>query len=212
MVGNGRLDEPRDYTVSFVAEAPPRTRTTATPNTLYAGTEGGDRQLVLRVYLSDQGSDGAGWGPWASASGGARPAEHWKERSPTGRRVTGEAAVAAFGRPFGGATAQPFTAAQWEALVSAKDNDPALDPATAPARKTPRWEKYWNIRYSILGSFKTARGAGEDPLCRPDRRRRRPGYPIPLRSALAKVRTGVRDARQDADLPGHLFRRGGPRT
>ena len=36
-----------------------------------------------------------------------------------------------------------------------KDNDPTLDPATAPARKDPRWEKYWNIQYSILGSFKT---------------------------------------------------------
>ena len=32
---------------------------------------------------------------------------------------------------------------------------PRSNPATAPARKDPKWEKYWNIRYSILGSFKT---------------------------------------------------------
>ena len=63
--------------------------------------------------------------------------------------------VKQFGRPIEGATKQPVTAEQWEMLLHAKDNDPTLDPATAPARKNPKWEKYWNIRYSILGSFKT---------------------------------------------------------
>ena len=29
------------------------------------------------------------------------------------------------------------------------------DSATSPARKDPKWEKYWNFRYSILGAFKT---------------------------------------------------------
>ena len=46
-------------------------------------------------------------------------------------------------------------AAQCEMLLHAKDNDPALQPATTPARKEPRWEKYWNIQYSIIGAFKT---------------------------------------------------------
>ena len=52
-------------------------------------------------------------------------------------------------------TKQPVSAEQWEQIVHAKDNDPALDAATAPARKEPRWEKYWNLKYSLLGAFKT---------------------------------------------------------
>jgi hypothetical protein len=58
-------------------------------------------------------------------------------------------------RPIKGATRQPITAEQWEMLVHAKDNDPALDPATAPARKEPNWEKFWTLRYSLMGAFKT---------------------------------------------------------
>jgi hypothetical protein len=54
-----------------------------------------------------------------------------------------------------GATPPPITAAQWEELVHAKDNDPALDAATAPARKDPKWEKFWTLKYTILGAFKT---------------------------------------------------------
>ena len=166
VVGNGRLGEPRDYTVTFVAEEPPADPDDRAANTLYVGTDGGDRQLVMRIYLSDQGSDGAGWGPWASA---VRPRglPSMEGTLADGTRVTGEAAVTAFGRPFGGALSQPFTAAQWEGIVNAKDNDPALTPATAPAREKPKWEKYWNIRYSILGSFKTPKEQAEIPFAGP---------------------------------------------
>lgn len=166
VVGADRLAEPRDYTVSILAEDAPGEPKDRKPNTLYAGADGGDRQLVLRIYLSDQGSDGAGWGPWASAAH-PRGLPSLEGTLADGTRVTGEAAVAAFGRPFGGATAQPFTAAQWHALVTSKDNDPALDPATAPARKQPRWEKYWNIKYSILGSFKTPAERAKIPYAGP---------------------------------------------
>ena len=75
VVGNNRLGEPRDYTVSIVAADAPEDAKDRRPNTLYAGTDGGELQMVMRIYLSDQGSDGAGWGPWASASAHARPAD-----------------------------------------------------------------------------------------------------------------------------------------
>jgi hypothetical protein len=81
-----------------------------------------------------------------------------------GTKLEGEAAAAAFGRPTKGGTSQPLTAKQWEALVTAKGNDPALDPATAPAREVPRWEKYWSIPYSILGSFKTPEERAKIPF------------------------------------------------
>lgn len=163
VVGNSRLSEPRDYTISIVAEAPPKEAKDRRPNTLYAGTDGGELQMVMRIYLSDQGRDGAGWGPWASGSS-ERGLPSLEGTLADGTRLEGDAAVAAFGRPTKGGTSQPFTAKQWEALVTAKDNDPALDPATAPARKVPRWEKYWSIPYSILGAFKTPEDQAKIPF------------------------------------------------
>jgi hypothetical protein len=163
VIGNSRLSVLRDYTVSIVAQDPPKDAKDRIPNTLYAGTNGGDLQMVVRIYLSDQGSDGAGWGPWASSSA-ARGLPTLEGTLADGTKLEGEAAAAAFGRPTRGGTSQPFTAKQWEALVTAKDNDPALDPATAPARKDGRWEKYWSIPYSILGAFKTPEEQAKIPF------------------------------------------------
>jgi hypothetical protein len=64
---------------------------------------------------------------------------------------------------------------QWYGLVDAKDNDPSLTPATAPARPHPVWEKFWTIPYSVVGAFKPpeirdkmrwegAAGGGANPL------------------------------------------------
>lgn len=163
VVGNNRLSEPRDYTISIVAQDAPKYPKDRKPNTLYAGTDGVELQMVIRIYLSDQGSDGAGWGPWASGSS-KRGLPTLEGTLADGTKLEGEAAAAAFGRPTKGGTSQPFTAKQWEALVTAKGNDPALDPATAPAREVPRWEKYWSIPYSILGSFKTPEEQAKIPF------------------------------------------------
>lgn len=165
-VGARRLAEPRDYTVRIVAADAPADIKARAPNTLYAGAAGGELELVIRIYLSDQGSDGAGWAPWASASH-SRGLPILEGTLADGTRLSGDAAVAAFGRPFGGATSQPFTAAQWQAVVASTENDPSLDPATAPARREPRWEKYWNIKYSILGSFKTPEERAKIPFAGP---------------------------------------------
>lgn len=166
VVGADRLEEPRDYTVTIVAEEAPDDPKDRAPNTLYAGADGGVRQLILRIYLSDQGSDGAGWGAWASASN-AYGLPTLEGTLPDGTRVTGDAAAAAFGRPFQVNTAPPLSAAQWTGLVNSKDNDPSLDPATAPARETPHWQKYWNFRYSIAGSFMTPEDQAKIPYAGP---------------------------------------------
>lgn len=163
VVGNNRLAEPRDYTLSIVAQEPPQDAGDRLPNTLYAGTDGGEIQMVMRIYLSDQGRDGAGWGPWASGTS-QRGLPTLEGTLADGTTLAGEAASAAFGRPTKGGTSQPFTARQWEAMVTAKGNDPALDPATAPARTLPRWEKYWSIPYSIVGSFKTPEEQAKIPF------------------------------------------------
>jgi hypothetical protein len=53
---------------------------------------------------------------------------------------------------------------QWYALVNAKGNDPALTPATSPARPDPQWEMFRGMRYSVLGAFKTREAQEKMPL------------------------------------------------
>jgi hypothetical protein len=153
-VGANRLAEPRNFTLRILAENAPTDPKQRPANTLYAGKEGGELMFVNRTYLSDQGSDGAGWGSANSpGKGGGLPT--YTGTLADGTKLSAEEVVKRFAQPIEGATKQPITAEQWEMIAHAKDNDPTLDPATAPARKEPRWEKYWNIKYSILGAFKT---------------------------------------------------------
>ena len=205
-VGADRLTDKRNFTLRIVAQNAPADPKRREPNTLYAGSDGGELMFVNREYLSDQGSDGAGWGPASSPSEGPGLPTYTGTLA-DGTKLSAEEVVTRFGRPMP-APKPPVTAEQWEMIVHAKDNDPTLDPATTPARKDPKWEKYWNIKYSILGAFKTpeerakipyatAMDGGGDPETQ---------YMRPL--SLAQVRPRVRHARQDADLPQHLRRRG----
>ncbi len=160
-VGANRLAEPRNFTLKILAENPPADPNQRGRNTLYVGREGGELMFVNRCYLSDQGSDGAGWGSADSPDAG-RGLPTYTGTLADGTQLSAEEVVKQFGRPMG-ATKQPVTAEQWEMLVHAKDNDPTLDPATSPARKDPKWEKYWNIKYSIAGAFKAPQERAKIP-------------------------------------------------
>jgi len=161
-VGSDRLAERRAFTLRILAENAPGDATRAAANTLFAGGDGGELMFVNRIYLPDRGWDGAGWGPDASPSA-ARGLPTYTGTLADGTKLSADEVIERFGRPIPGATKQPISAEQWEALVNAKSNDPSLDPATAPARETPVWEKYWNIRYSILGSFETPEARAKIP-------------------------------------------------
>jgi len=152
-VGTNRLAEKRDFTLVILAEDAPAYPKLRVRNTLYGVTNGEVLQIVNRIYLSDQGWDGAGWGSASSPVGSGMPT-YWG-RLADGTKLNAKEVVERFGRPMESTTKPPVTAEQWGKLVHAKTNDPALDPATAPARKEPMWEKYWNFRYSIVGSFMT---------------------------------------------------------
>jgi hypothetical protein len=152
-VGANRLTNKRNFTLRILAENAPADARRRAPNTLYAGKSGGELMFVNRTYLSDQGSDGAGWGSADTPARGAGMPTYTGTLA-DGTKLPAEEVVKQFVRPMP-APKQPATAEQWEMIVHAKDNDPTLDPATAPARKVPRWEKYWNLKYSILGAFKT---------------------------------------------------------
>jgi hypothetical protein len=152
-VGANRLAENRNFTLKIIAEDPPADKTQRGRNTLYVGRGGGNLMFVNRAYLADQGSDGAGWGP-ADTPGPGAGMPTYSGTLADGTKLSAAEVVKRFARPMP-APKPPVSAEQWEMLLHAKDNDPALDPATAPARPVPKWEKYWNIQYSLLGSFKT---------------------------------------------------------
>jgi hypothetical protein len=153
-VGANRLAPNRNFTLRIRAADAPADPKSREQNTLYAGKDGGELMFVNRIYLPDQDSDGAGWGPASSPSAG-RGLPTYTGTLADGTQLSAAEVIKQIGRPMEGATKQPITAEQWEVLLHAKDNDPTLEPATAPARKEPRWEKYWNLKYSILGAFKT---------------------------------------------------------
>lgn len=153
-VGANRLTEPRNFTLRILAADAPVNPRQRKKNALYVGKVGGEFMFVNRTYFPDQGRDGAGWGPASSPLMG-RGLPTYEGTLADGTKLSAAQVVKQFGRPMEGATKQPITAEQWEMLVHAKDNDPTLDSATAPARQDPRWQKYWNLKYSIVGAFKT---------------------------------------------------------
>lgn len=160
-VGANRLAEPRNFTLVYRATDEPKAASERAQNTLYVGADGAELMFGVRIYLSDQGWDGAGWGLASSPSfEGGLPT--YEGELADGTKLSAAEVVAQFGRAMD-ATSQPLTAAQWGALIHAKGNDPTLDPATAPARENPRWEKYWNFAYSIAGAFKTAQERAQIP-------------------------------------------------
>ncbi len=160
--GNPRLGDHRNYTVRIVADEVPADGQRQ-PNTLYAGREAGVLQMVMRIYMSDQGQDGAGWGP-ADQPSSNRGLPTYEGTLADGTKLDAAGVLKHFAQPFTENTKQPLNDAQWVDIVNAKDNDPTLDPKTSPARKTPRWEKYWTLPYSILGSFKTPEARAKIPF------------------------------------------------
>jgi hypothetical protein len=161
-VGANRLADRRNFTLRILADDAPADKKQRAANTLYVGKSGGELMFVNRTYLSDQGSDGAGWGAADTPDRGLGLPTYTGTLK-DGTNLSAAEVVKQFGRPMP-APKPPVSAEQWEMLVHAKDNDPALEPATTPARKEPKWEKYWNIRYSILGSFKTPEERAKIPF------------------------------------------------
>lgn len=152
VVGAPRLDPQRQFRLTVLAADAPKDPAQRQRNTLYAGAQGDKIQMVMRIYLPDNGKDGAGFGSaHAPEPGFGLPRYHGLLAD--GTRLNAEQVVAQFSLPMSGALEQPVTAEQWQGLVNNPNNDPTLDPATAPARKEPRWEKYWSFKYSIVGAF-----------------------------------------------------------
>jgi hypothetical protein len=161
-VGADRLVKDRNYTLHVLAQDPPKNPAARPKNTVYVGRDEKPFLCCFRIYVSDKGYDGAGWGPGDNPSS-VGPGITYEARLANGTRLSPQEAVKRFSRPMGFAP-PPLNADEWYRLVDAKDNDPALSPATAPARPDSKFELFYGMKYNVLGAFKTPAERAKIPL------------------------------------------------
>ncbi len=149
--GADRQVENRSYTAHIVTDKPPANPADRAKNTMYAGPQERSIQVVFRIYVTDQGYDGAGLGRGDSPSP-AEPLVTYEATLADGTRLSSEEVVERFGEHIG-FPPPPVATDGWYALINSKDNDPSLDPASAPARKEARWEIFRGIKYTVVGAF-----------------------------------------------------------
>jgi hypothetical protein len=161
-VGSDRLAVRREFTLRVVGgERPTGERLS---NTLYCDPTK-PLEMVYRTYLPDAGRDGSGD---VGLPG-------YEVTLADGTTLVGHEVCDQLGSPIEGSTAAGIGADMWQNLLAAPGNDPALEPATTPARNPPVFERYYNTAYSFMGIFKGAddrakievdasTGFGGDPL------------------------------------------------
>jgi hypothetical protein len=150
-VGADRTVKNRSFTLHIRAEDAPKNRADRTKNTLYAGRESRAIQPVLRIYVSDEGYDGAGLAP-ADVPSAEGPLVTYVAKLADGSVLSAEEITKTWAQPLGDAP-PPIGADAWYALINSQNNDPALDPASAPARKDSQWELFRGMKYTVQGAF-----------------------------------------------------------
>jgi hypothetical protein len=159
----GRKGGPcRNKTLTVLAVDPPANPADRSKNTVYNITDTDEKEVQagFRIYVSDKGYDGTGWGP-ADTPSLEGPGVTYEGKLADGTRLSAEEVVTRFGRALGSAP-PPLTVDEWYKLVDSKDNDPQLTPATAPARPDSQFEMFWGLKYTLAGAFHEAGRAGKD--------------------------------------------------
>ena len=150
-LGADRLVQNRDFTVRLLAQDPPADPSARQKNTIYVGADGKAVQMVFRIYVSDKGHDGAGWGP------GDGPSRAGSGVTYEGKLADGTVLPAAevdkqWARPMGDVPAS-FSADQWYEMANNQNNNPCMTPATAPACPNSQFELFRGMRFSVAGAF-----------------------------------------------------------
>ena len=150
-VGADRNVKNRNFTINVLADNAPTSVAERPKNTLYVGKDEKEVQAGLRIYVTDKGYDGAGWGPGDAPSADDRGVT-CEGKLADGTRLSNEGVIKRFGRPMGSAP-PPVSVEQWYKMIDSKENDPALTPSTAPARPDAQFELFWGMRYTLAGAF-----------------------------------------------------------
>ena len=158
LVGANRLAEPRSFTLHVLAEDAPADPHKREKNILYAGKDGGELQFVTRIYLSDEGWDGAGWGP-ASSLAGDIGFPTYEGILADGTKLGGAQAVEQFARPITGATRAVDDRRAVGGACSCQGQRSVTRPCHRACAQSPQWEKYWTLKYSIVGASRHRKSA-----------------------------------------------------
>jgi hypothetical protein len=165
-VGADRQVKDRNFTINVLAEEapanPPERPKNTTKNTIYVGRDEKELMAGFRIYVSDKGYDGAGWGPADTPSFDGLGVT-CEGKLADGNRLSNEEVIKQFGRPMGSAP-PPLTVDQWYELVDSKENDPSLTPVTAPARRDGQFELFWGMKYSLVGAFMNPEDRAKIPV------------------------------------------------
>ena len=153
-VGSDRSIKNRNYTAHVVTDNAPKNPDDRSKNTMYAGREDRAIQVVFRIYVTDMGFDGAGLG-LADSPSPPGPLVTYEATLADGTRLSAAEVVEQFGQHIG-FPPPPVPLDEWYALINSEDNDPRLDPSSAPARKDSEWEIFRGIKFSVDGAFKSA--------------------------------------------------------
>ena len=113
-VGADRTVENRSYTGHVVTEDAPKKPADRAENTMYAGREDRTIQIVFRIYVSDEGFDGAGLGLSDSPSSPG-PLVTYEAKLADGTRLSAEEVVKRFAQPIGSAPPRwpPIRGMRW---------------------------------------------------------------------------------------------------
>jgi hypothetical protein len=145
---NKRDATPRNYTVHIVQGDPPTPPEKRRPNTVYTSSNDPDTliHLAMRNYIPDEGYDGTGvttLQPQDNPHGLPTVTLLQPGKKPLRGSDMCNAVQAV-------KTSEPteYPAGTWDELVAL-----SWDAANAPAKRTPVWELFWDINYSVTGFF-----------------------------------------------------------
>jgi hypothetical protein len=150
-VGADRNAKDRNFTIRIITKAAPENPADRAKNTVYIGDANQTIFGGFRMYVSDKGYDGAGWGPGAGPNDN-KPGLTYEATLADGTKLSEAEATKRFGKLMGDAP-PPVEAEGWYKMVNNPANDPAMTPATAPATKDGQFFLFTGIKDALVGAF-----------------------------------------------------------
>jgi len=141
----------RNFTIHIIAKDAPANSADRAKNTVYIANR--DQTIFggFRMYVSDKGYDGAGWGPGDGPSHEG-PGITYGATLADGTKLSQAETTMRFAKTMGYAP-PPIDTDGWYKLVSSPANDPCMMPATAPACATSQFFLFIGIKDALYGAF-----------------------------------------------------------
>ena len=150
-VGADRNATTRNFTIRIIAKAAPANPADRAKNTVYIGDANQTVFGGFRMYVSDQGYDGTGWGPGDGPSHDG-PGLTYEATLADGTKLSEAETNKRFGKLMGDAP-PPIKTDDWYKLVNNPTNDPCMTPATAPACPDSQFFLFTGMKDALYGAF-----------------------------------------------------------